>query len=134
MTRNEIQLLQDILPIMQRIRQLEMQAEWEHDRMTNITAHLSPDKGSGHGNALNMDDIFARIDALQGRHRALMGVYEKKMRRAEAVINGIGNERDRAFAVMVYVEGFAAADVKKELNLSDWDYRQTKQRLEGKNE
>lgn len=131
MKNRDIPLLQSILGVMQRIRQLEMKAEWEHDRMIKVTSHLSLVRGSGHDIGDMMDDVLAKVDAIEQEHREELKAYVDKMREADRIVNeDITDDKLRAFVEMAYIDGMSAGEVKKELNLSEWEYRQTKEKIE----
>lgn len=113
----DIPLLSEVLYIMQAICQIEQQRSWQHDRMTNITQHLSwMPKGGGLPKGL--DDAFALLSEIDEEHEARCREYVCQLREAQKILNGIESRTMRTFVMMKYVMNVSDANIREELNMT----------------
>ena len=118
MIRNrDIPLLADVLPIMQDVRMTEEQREWQRDRLTNITPHLTGMPGGG-GLPKGMEEAFAVLSELEEDHAKKCVEYGRKLKRAQDILNGIENHAMRTFVMMKYVFESPDTEIRKELNMT----------------
>ena len=125
----DIPKLQRVYYIMQDIVSLENRRDWQKDRMTNITSHLSGMPGGG-GAKGGMEDAFARISDIEEKHRLLVKKYTRELRHAEQIINGIENENMRTFVMMMYVDNIPAVEVRERLNMTRRGFERAKTSVE----
>lgn len=110
------------------IESLEERARWERERMKSITQHLSAAPGGGGGRG--MDDCFAKIDSLEERHRNLISVYDRTIRKAEAIIGRISSAQMRCFVTMLYLDGKSGSDVQSKLKMTRWQFENARECVE----
>ena len=125
----DIALLTRVLPLMQDIVGLEKRYLWERERMYNITSHISGTPGGSHM-PTGLDTAFAALSQLACEHLDKIKLYERELRAAEQIINSIPDGTMRSFVVMFYVQQLPAADVQRELNMSEYAYRVTRSAIE----
>lgn len=112
----DITLLQEIRLIELDIVSLEKRAQWERDRMSSITQHLS--SGGGGGSPSGLDEAFAAISETEERHRKLIGQYAKVVNKAERIIGRIASHQMRTMVRMLYVDNVADIAVQSVLRMS----------------
>ena len=76
------------------------------------------------------DTAFAALSQLACEHLDKIKLYERELRAAEQIINSIPDGTMRSFVVMFYVQQLPAADVQRELNMSEYAYRVTRSAIE----
>ena len=113
----DIPLLADVLSIMQDVRMTEEQREWQRDRLTNITPHLTGMPGGG-GIPKGMEEAFAVLSELEEDHVKKCVEYGRKLKRAQDILNGIENHAMRTFVMMKYVFESPDTEIRKELNMT----------------
>ena len=113
----DIPLLADVLPIMQDVRMTEEQREWQRDRLTNITPHLTGMPGGG-GLPKGMEEAFAVLSELEEDHAKKCVEYGRKLKKAQDILNGIENHAMRTFVMMKYVFESPDTEIRKELNMT----------------
>lgn len=113
----DIPLLMDILPIMQEVCQIERQRDWQRDRMANITQHITGTPGGG-GMPKGLDEAFALLSELDEDQEARCREYVRKLKKAEAILNGIKSQGMRTFVIMRYVMDVPGAKIRQELNMT----------------
>lgn len=113
----DIPLLSEILYIMQMVRQIEERRDWQRDRMTNITQHLSGMPGGG-GLPKGLDDAFALLSEIDEEHEALCKEYVRQLKMAQKILNGIESRTMRTFVVMKYVMDVPDVKIRQELNMT----------------
>lgn len=113
----DIPLLSEVLYIMQEICQIEQRRNWQHDRMTNITQHLSwMPKGGGLPKGL--DDAFALLSEIDEEHEARCREYVCQLQEAQKILNGIESRTMRTFVMMKYIMNVSDANIREELNMT----------------
>lgn len=125
----DIPLLSRVLYIMQEVCSLEKRIVWQHDRLYGITAHITGMPG-GKGAPSGLDAAFAAISELSDEYREKVQSYIRELKNAERILNAIPSLTMRAFVIMLYVDGMSAEQVKRELNLTDWNFRRARDSIE----
>ena len=126
----DLPLLTCVRYTMQDIRMLEEKRDWTRERLERVTSGLSgmPRGGGGpHG----MEEGFEKLADLDRRHAKKLRQCEKELDTAERLINSVESRPLRTFISMVYLRGMTREDVSAELNLTEWEYRKMKERVEG---
>lgn len=113
----DIPLLADVLCIMQDVRMMEMQKEWQHDRLLNITPHLTG-MPSGGGLPKGMEEAFAAISEMEEKHAKKCLEYTGLLERAQDILNRIQSQTMRTFVMMKYVFDSPDTEIRKELNMT----------------
>lgn len=113
----DIPLLADVLPIMQIVCQIERQRDWQHDRMGNITQHLSGMPGGG-GVPKGLDEAFALLSELDEEQESLCKDYVRQLKAAQKILNNIESQSMRAFVLMKYVMNVSDTEIQQELNMT----------------
>ena len=113
----DIPLLADVLSIMQEICQIEQRRDWQRDRMTNITQHLTGMPGGG-GNPKGLDEAFAMLSELDAEHEQRCKEYVLALKKAQRILNGIESRSMRAFVIMKYVMDVPDQEIRQELNMT----------------
>lgn len=113
----DIPLLSEILYIMQDVCQIERQRDWQHDRMYNITQHLTGMPGGG-GPSKGFDEAFALLSEIDEEHEARCKEYVQQLRKAQNILNGIESRTIRTFVMMKYIMGVPDANIREELNMT----------------
>lgn len=114
---NDIPLLSDILCIMQEIRIAEEQRQFQRDRMQNVTQHLTGMPG-GHGVPKGLDDAFSVLSEIEEQHEGLCREYARKIKQAQAILNGIKSQSMRTFVLLKYVFDVPDTEIREELNMT----------------
>lgn len=130
MIRNrDIPLLADVLPIMQEICQIERRRDWQRDRMTNITQHLSGMPGGG-GEPKGLDEAFALLSELDEEHEQRCKEYVRQLRAAQRILNGIESRSMRTFVIMKYIMDVPDTDIRDELNMTRTGFNRARRCVE----
>lgn len=119
----------NVLPIMQEITALEQRREWERDRQYSITKSLSGMPRSG-GLPQGLDAAFAALARLEEKHRGQVIEYTRELRAAERIINSIPSISMRAFVTMLYLLDMSAADVRREMNMTEYGFTRARDAVE----
>ena len=125
----DIQALADVLPVMQLVARAEEMTEWQRERMTNITQHLTGMPGGG-GLPKGLDSQLVALEEAEDRWKQKLRDYTRALRRAERILNGIENLQMRAFVVMKYVMDVPDVEIRRELNLSEWAFSRARKAVE----
>lgn len=125
----DIPLLADVLPTMQLVNQTEKILNWQHDRMTSIHQHISGMPGGGLL-PQGLEDAFARLYEVGEDHEKEIRQYLKELREAERVLNGIESRSMRGFVVMKYVFDIPDAEIRRELNMTEWGFNRARKAIE----
>lgn len=112
----DIPLLSEILYIMQDVCQIEQRRDWQHDRMFNITQHLTGMPGGGLPTGL--DETFAMLSEIDEEHEARCKEYVRQLRKAQKILNGIESRTMRTFVVMKYIMDVPDVNIRDELNMT----------------
>lgn len=125
----DIPILARVLYAMQDARHAEDACAYAQDRMTGITRYLT---GMPHGNSgkAGFENAYAALEGAGERYIARLEASLALLRKAEDILNGIKNEDARTFAVMLYIYGMSAEDIRSELNMSPWGFRQARRSME----
>ena len=113
----DIPLLANVLCVMQEIRMVEERRQWQHDRLTNITPHLTGMPGGG-GLPKGLEEAFAAISELEEDQAKECVKYAETLKKAQAILNGITNQAMRTFVKMKYVFEIPDTEIRKELNMT----------------
>lgn len=125
----DIPLLCDVLSVMQLVNTSEQRLDWQHDRMMSITQHISGMPGGG---ALpkGLEDAFAMLEEAGEEHGLQLRKYMHELREAERVLNSIESRTMRAFVVMKYLMNIADAEIRRELNMTEWGFNRARKSIE----
>lgn len=130
MIRNrDIPLLADVLPIMQEVCQIERQRDWQHDRMANITQHLTGMPG-GSRIPKGLDEAFAMLSEIDEQHEEKCKDYVRQLKAAQKILNDIESQSMRAFVLMKYVMDISDVDIRQELNLTRRGFERARRSVE----
>lgn len=125
----DIPKLAEVLAVMQSVNMAEQNAMWQQDRMFGTSQRITGMPG-GKGVPKGLDAAFAALELAQKRqHREING-YLAKLRAAEKIINGIESATMRAFVEMMYVHCLPPDEVRKELNMTQWEFRSARKSIE----
>ncbi len=113
----DIPLLSEILYIMQDVCQIERRRDWQHDRMYNITQHLTGMPGRK-GGASGLDEAFALLSEIDEEHEARCKEYVRQLRKAQKILNGIESRTMRTFVMMKYIMDVPDVKIRQELNMT----------------
>ena len=113
----DIPLLADVLCIMQDISMNERQQQWQRERMTNITPHLTGMPGGG-GLPKGYEEAFAALSELEENQKKNCREYTRLLGEAQKIINRIKSRSMRTFVLMKYVFGISDIDIRRELNMT----------------
>ena len=129
-TRNrDIGILGEVVAAMQEVCRYEDMSEWSAGRMFNITRQLTgmPRGSKGAG---GLDSAFASLEHAQERYARELEECISLLNRAEEILNGIENREMRNFVILMYVLKKPKADICRELNMSEWGFRQARKAVE----
>lgn len=113
----DIPLLASVIRLMQDVRMTEQMRQWQRERLTNISPHLTGMPGGG-GLPKGLEDAFAAISELEAEQARRCLEYAERMKKAERIINGIASEDMRTFVKMKYVFDIPDAEIRRELNMT----------------
>ena len=125
----DIPLLSEILYIMQDICHIEERRDWQRDRMTNITQHLTGMPGGGMPKGL--DDAFSMLSEIDEEHEARCKDYVRQLRKAQKILNSIESRTMRTFVVMKYVMDVPDVKIRQELNMTWRGFDRARRAVEG---
>lgn len=125
----DIPLLADVLPTMQLVNESERRLDWQHDRMLSINQHISGMPGGG-SLPKGLEDAFALLEEAGEAHEARVKEYVRELREAERVLNGIGSRAMRAFVMMKYIMDAPDAEIRRELNMTEWGFNRARKAVE----
>ena len=125
----DIPLLASILCVMQDVCMVEKQREWQRERMTNITPHITGMPGGG-GLPKGLEEAFAAISELEENQAKECLKYAKTLKRAQEILNGIRSESMRTFVKMKYVFNTADTEIRRELNMTRRGFEQARKCVE----
>ena len=124
----DIPLLADVLSIMQEINQIEQRRDWQRDRMTNITQHLTGMPGGGMPKGF--DEAFALLSELDEEHEQRCKEYVRQLKAAQKILNGIESRSMRAFVTMKYVMNVPDTEIRQELNMTRTGFNRARRCVE----
>ena len=125
----DIPLLADVLSIMQEICHIEQQRDWQHDRMLNITQHLTGMPGGG-GTPKGLDEAFSLLSELDEEHEQRCKDYVRQLRAAQRILNGIESRSMRTFVMMKYIMNVPDTDIRQELNMTRTGFSRARRWIE----
>lgn len=125
----DIPLLEEIMAIMIEAPLIEHKWQWNQDRKYHITQNVSQAPGAAN-NASKIESILASMDSLNAKHLKKMEEYTGKMEKAQGILNGIKEPTIRTFAVMKYIMGQSETQIRAQLALTEWRYKQLKKAVE----
>ena len=125
----DIPLLNDLFGIMQLTVRTEERREWQRDRMTSLSQHLTGMPGSGKLPS-GLDDAFARLSELDEEHGRHVKEYTRKMRKAQNIVNGIASDSMRAFVVLKYLLNLPDTEIREALNMTKYGFEQARKCIE----
>ncbi len=125
----DILLLADVLPIMQEVCAIEERRDWQRDRLSNITQHLTWTPGA-HGPSRGMDDAFAMLSEIDEEHEEKCREYTRLLKKAQKILNGIESRSMRTFVLMKYVMDRPNTEICDELNMGRKGFERAKRSIE----
>ena len=125
----DIPLLAEILYIMQEVKLLEEQRDWQHDRLTHITQHLTGMPGGG-GLVHGYEDAFAKLSELDEEHESRCLEYSRELLQAQKILNGIKSRSMRVFVLMKYVFDVPDTEIREELNMTRRGFEKARRAVE----
>jgi hypothetical protein len=125
----DIPLLADVLCIMQDVRSIELQREWQKERMYNITQHLSGIPGGG-GGQRGLDESFSQLSELETEHEQRCKDYARQLNHAEKILNSIASRSMRTFVMMKYIMNVPDTEIRRELNMSRRGFERARRCIE----
>lgn len=103
---------------MEEIEHLENRRQWERDRRTNITQHLSWTHGGGaKGGA---EESMEAISELEEKHEEKVREYRKMVREAEAILMRVPDGKLRILVSMAYYEQAPEKEIRREFRVSHY--------------
>lgn len=125
----DIPLLAEVLCIMQDLRMTEQQREWQHDRLTNITPHLTG-MPSGGGLPKGLEEAFATISELEEQQAKQTKEYADQLKKAQQILNSIASRTLRTFVMMKYMFETPDTEIRRELNMTRRSFDQARKCVE----
>jgi len=125
----DIPCLQRVVSAMQDVCDGESRISWLSDRMFFITQRFSKTAGCG-GQPCGFDAMLADLDEKAERYRRQVKDCMRELGRAERILNGIRDANMRTFVKMVYVLGLPTSQVRSELNLTEWKFKELRRAVE----
>ena len=125
----DIPLLAEVLCIMQDLRMTEQQREWQHDRLTNITPHLTGMPGGG-GLPKGLEEAFATISELEEKQAEKCREYADQLQKAQKILNSIASRTLRTFVMMKYMFETPDTEIRRELNMTRRGFDQARKCVE----
>ncbi|MBQ8507204.1 MAG: hypothetical protein IJ466_07245 [Clostridia bacterium] len=125
----DIAVLEDVTAAMQEVCRYEDMSEWQGDRIFSITRMLTG-MPCASGGAKGLDNSLSKLEAAQERYAGELEKCLRLLEKAESIINSIENREMRNFVVLMYVMKLPPAEVRRELNMSEWSFRQARQKVE----
>ena len=130
MIRNrDIPVLVDVLATMQLVAESERRLDWQHDRMLSINQHISGMPGGG-SLPKGLDEAFSMLEQVGETHERRIQEYVCELREAERILNGIESRTMRAFVIMRYVMSVPDAEIRRELNMTEWGFNRARKAVE----
>lgn len=129
MRNRDIPLLRDVAATMELVTDTEKTLDFTHDRMMNISSHLSGMPGGG---ALpkGLETAFALLEEAGEAHGAQVRQYVKELRQAERVINAIESRNMRAFVIMKYMLNMPDRAIRRALNMTEYGFNRARRSVE----
>lgn len=125
----DIPILTRVLSAMQDVRAIDSRISWQEDRLCSLRVNLSGMPRGG-GRQGGFDAVIAELDELGERQKERMAIYMRELREAERILNGIRSPRMRTFVTMLYVEGINACTIRRELNMTEYEFRRSIRAIE----
>lgn len=125
----DIPLLCDVLSVMQLVNTSERRLDWQHDRMLSITQHISGMPGGG-VLTKGLEDAFAMLEEAGETHGEQLRQYAHELKTAERLLNGIESRTMRAFVVLKYIMDTPDAEIRRELNMTEWGFNRARKSIE----
>ena len=126
----DIIILARVLYVMASVCSTERRRQWQRDRMFNITQHYSGTPGSSGGVPVGLDAAFAALSEIDEIHAEKLAEYIKDLRAAEIILNDIQSQTMRTFVEMKYVMDMPNQAIMRELNMTDYGFKQAKRSIE----
>jgi len=124
----DIPVLADTLSIMQAIYNIEVRRQWQRDRMSNISQHLTgmPSAHYPHG----LDEAFSALSELDTEHKQHCRQYVRQLKKIEKILNSIESMSMRIFVEMKYVMDVPDTEIRNNLNMSKRGFYRAKECIE----
>lgn len=124
----DIPILANVFAVMQLVNRTEQTLNWQHDRLLNISQQLTGMPGGGVLEGL--DGVVSKLQEAGEAHNANVKQYLHELNRAERIINSIESRSMRAFVVMRYCMNMPDAEIRRELNMSEYGLNRAKKAVE----
>lgn len=125
----DIPLLADTWRIMQDAVIAERNCEWQHDRMVNISQHLTGMPG-GDGMPKGIDNVFAQLSEKESQSKEACKAYLEQLKVIEDIMNTIPSENMRTFVQLKYIMNRSDVEIRNALNISRRDYDKKRKLIE----
>lgn len=126
----DIPILANVLSVMQLVCKIEDIRQWQRERMTNITSHLTGMPG-GRNSTKGFEDAFAALAETDDEHQRLCAAYADRLNAAQKIIDGIPSDTMRAFVVMKYVMFVPDVEIRRELSMTRRRFDAARASVEG---
>lgn len=117
MNNRDLGPMLEIFDIVQNVRSLQRRRDFEQEQMYSITQHLTGMPGGG--KSTGYDERLGKIEELSEEHLRAYEEYAKRIRGVERALNGIEDEKMRAFVQMFYIDRIGASEIRKELEMGE---------------
>ena len=101
----------------------------EKDRAYNVTRRLTG-MPTAHGGESGLDATLAALSALTEDYGEKVRSYTREIRTAERILSEIPSETMRVFVRMFYVDNLPAAQVRRELHMSEYGFARARNAVE----
>lgn len=118
----DIPALRRVLPIMREVENKENMMEWQRERLMNATKRITGMPGGG-GGPSSLDEPYARLSELANENEAQIREYMDSLKKAEEILNTIPCDYLKTFVQLKYVMRVPRAEIMRDLNLTEWTYR-----------
>ena len=102
---------------------------WQKDRAYNVTRRLTG-MPTAHGGENGLDATLAALSALTEDYGEKVRSYTREIRTAERILSEIPSETMRVFVRMFYVDNLPAAQVRRELHMSEYGFARARNAVE----
>lgn len=125
----DIPKLERVNVIMKEVCRLEERMAWQKDRAYNVTRRLTG-MPTAHGGESGLDATLAALSALTEDYGEKVRSYTREIRTAERILSEISSETMRVFVRMFYVDNLPAAQVWRELHMSEYGFARARNAVE----
>lgn len=125
----DIPILANVFAVMQLVNRSEATLNWQHDKILNISQHITGMPGGG-SLPEGLDSALASLQEAGEIHEDNVRQYLHELHAAERILNGIESRTMRAFVVMRYCMNMSDAEIRRDLNMSEYGVARAKKAVE----